>query len=263
MPKFNYTTHIIRLDNGSSVGFTAHNIRLDDGSYTKPDVQVSMEKTPYFIAAKNILETVFPGDKKRVRLADVGCLEGGYAVEFARVGFNVLGIEIRESNFAACNFVKSKTNLPNLQFVKDDAWNITRYGMFDAIFCSGLLYHLDKPKQFLHTLSGITNKIVILQTHFATEIMDLSDNEGLRGSWDQEFADEESFMKRETERWSSWDNRRSFLIQREYLLQAIKDSGFDIVLEQFDSLEPSIVESMLKGYYHTQKRGTFIGIKAG
>jgi 2-polyprenyl-3-methyl-5-hydroxy-6-metoxy-1,4-benzoquinol methylase len=108
MPKFNYTTHIIRLDNGSSVGFTAHNIRLDDGSYTKPDVQVSMEKYPWFIAAKNILETVFPGDKKRVRLADVGCLEGGFAVEFARVGFNVLGIEIRESNFAACNFVNQK-----------------------------------------------------------------------------------------------------------------------------------------------------------
>lgn len=37
-----YTTHIIRVDDGSSVGFTAHNIRLDDGSCTKPDVPITM-----------------------------------------------------------------------------------------------------------------------------------------------------------------------------------------------------------------------------
>src|ERR1051326_3050097 len=260
MMGWDYTPHVIRLDDGSSVEFTAHNIRLDDGSLTKPDELFTMDEHGWFVAAKNILELVFPGEKKRIRLADVGCLEGGFSVEFARMGFDVLGIEIRESNIAACNYVKSKTNLPNLNFVKDNAWNIANYGMFDAIFCSGLLYHLDKPKQFLRTLASATNKIVILQTHFATEAQELSDNEGLRGHWYSEFGDEETFKKRENAKWSSWDNRRSFLIQREYLLQAINDSGFDIVLEQFDSLGPNIVDSMLRGYYHNERRGTFIGI---
>lgn len=251
-----------------TVEFTNHNIRLDDGNLTKPDVGHTMESYPWFISARRILETVFPGDKRHFRLADLGCLEGGYAVEFARMGFQVLGVEVRDTNIAACNYVKSKTNLPDLAFVKDDAWNLAKYGKFDVIFCCGLLYHLDKPKQFLEMLSSITTKLVILQTHFSiTEnlpnefnLSQISENEGLAGRWFKEFPDDESFTNRENLKWSAWDNRRSFWIQREYLLQAIKDVGFDLVMEQFDCWEPNIAESLL-GSYQTWLRGTFIGIK--
>jgi len=96
----------------NSPEFTPHNIRLDDGTLTKPESTQSIETTPWFISARGMLDTVFPGDKSQLRLADLGCLEGGYAVEFARMGFQVLGIEVRESNIAACNYVKSKTHLP-------------------------------------------------------------------------------------------------------------------------------------------------------
>jgi 2-polyprenyl-3-methyl-5-hydroxy-6-metoxy-1,4-benzoquinol methylase len=284
-----------------AVEFTAHNIRLDDGTLTKPDAGYSMEANPWFVSARRILETVFPGEKKRLRLADLGCLEGGYAVEFARMGFQVVGIEVRDANIAACNYVKSKTSLPNLVFVKDNAWNIGKHGMFDVVFCCGLLYHLDRPKKFLETLSSVTTKLMILQTHFSTDnliarflaevsssprllsllptlgkkalakatkgrtgkfyLSRLSENEGLAGQWVTEFANDESFYRRETSKWASWDNRRSFHIQREYLLQAIQDVGFDFVMEQFDSLGPNIAESMLRGYYRTHRRGTFVGIK--
>jgi hypothetical protein len=273
------------------VEFTNHNIRLDDGTFTKPDVGLSMESYAWFVSARRILETVFPGDKNHFRLADLGCLEGGYAVEFARMGFQVLGIEIRDSNIAACNYVKSRTNLPNLEFVKDNALNIAKYGTFDVAFCGGLLYHFDKPKHFLETLSAATTKLVILQTHFSTNtsfrrsrlpswaqkllakvkvenrltnkfnLSPLAENEGLMGRWFTEFADNQSFSERETNKWASWDNSRSFWIQREYLLQAIHDVGFDLVMEQYDSLGPNIAESMLRGYYQTDNRGTFIGIK--
>ena len=89
----------------------------------------------------------------------------------------------------------------------------------------------------------------------------LRKNEGLAGRWQTEFATDESFERRETAKWGSWDNRRPFLIQREYLLQSIQDVGFDCVLEQFDGLGPNIAESMLRGYYRTNRRATFIGIK--
>jgi SAM-dependent methyltransferase len=281
------------------VEFTAHNIRLDDGTLTIPDAACSMEAYPRFLSARRILETVFPGSKDRLRLADIGCLEGGFAVEFARMGFQVLGIEVREDNIAACNFVKSKTTLPNLEFVMDDAWNISNHGVFDVVFCCGLLYHFDRPKQFLEKLSAVTTKLVILQTHFSRDdiytgsrrslwlkellakmnlnasvrvksnsrqtgkfnLSQLSENEGLVGRWYTEFADDESFSKRQTSKWAAWDNRQSFWIQREYLLQAIHDAGFDLVMEQYDSLGPNIAESMLRGSYLTDSRGTFIGIK--
>jgi hypothetical protein len=272
--------------------FTEHNIHLDNGTFTKPEMGFSMETHPWFVSARRILNTVFPGDKNHLRLADLGCLEGGYAVEFARMGFQVVGIEIREANIRLCQYVKANTNLPSLEFIKDDAWNIKKYGLFDVVFCCGLLYHLDKPKQFLHTLSGVTKKLLILQTHFSTETSQLShrlprifrkllarakkqkadpvnkyglslltDNEMLQGRWYTEFAGRKSFDSRDSARCSSWENRRSFWVQKEYLLQAIQDAGFDLVLEQFDSLGPNITESMLQGYYKSSNRGTFIGIK--
>jgi hypothetical protein len=61
-------------------------------------------------------------------------------------------------------------------------------------------------------------------------------------------------------KWASWDNRRSFWIQREYLLQAIRDAGFDAVMEQFDCMAPHIADSMLHEY-KSHGRGMFIGIK--
>lgn len=275
------------------IEFTAHNIRLDDGTLTKPDEGLAMDAYPWLVSARRLLDTVFPGDKRHLRLADVGCLEGGYAVEFARMGFQVLGIEVRESNITACSYVKSRTNLPNLEFVKDNALNIGKHGTFDAVFCCGLFYHLDRPKKFLETLSCVTTKVVILQTHFSTgstnakptvpgwkknvlallgledkeretdkfNLSQLSENEGLLGQWYTEFPNDESFRERENSKWASWDNRQSFWIQREQLIQALQDVGFDLVMEQYDSLGPNIAENMLRGYYQTDRRGTFIGIK--
>lgn len=272
------------------VEFTHHNIRLYDGTFTKPESTRSMAEYPYCISACGILDSIFPGDKSGLRVADIGCLEGGYAVEFARMGFDVLGIEVRESNIAACNYVKSNTDLPNLEFVKDNALNIASHGIFDATFCSGLLYHLDEPQQYLKTLSSVTRKLLILQTQFSLirpidvrlglstrtqQVVDRvlqkepvnfllsapAENEGLPGRWFTEFKDERAFNQREDSRWASWDNRRSFWIQREHLLQAIKDVGFDLVMEQYDHLEPSIAEALLGGSYHANLRGMFIGIK--
>ena len=295
------------------IEFTSHNIRLDNGSFTRPEVGYSMDATKQFVSSRRLLDTVFPGTKNHYRLADLGCLEGGFAVEFARMGFQVLGIEVREANLAACNYVKANTNLPNLEFIKDDARNVAKYGLFDVVFCAGLLYHLDNPKEFLKTLSVVTKKLLILHTHFSTgttqnkehrwfgsarkplarmkrkilafgmarkllvpvkrdnpeaaarfrefNLSELSENEMLRGRWYTEFANDEEFSKRDSSKWSSWDNRRSFWIQREYLLQAIYDVGFDLVLEQFDNLTPNIVESTLKGLYRFETYGAFVGIK--
>jgi SAM-dependent methyltransferase len=250
------------------VTFTAHNIRLDDGSLTRPDAAVTMDAHPWLAAARRVLETVFPEDKSRYRLADLGCLEGGYAVEFARMGFRVLGVEVRDKNIAACRYVQARTRLPNLAFVQDDARNVHTHGPFDAVFCSGLLYHLDRPRQFLADLAAVTTRLLILQTHFATAepsakfpLSDLTEHEGLQGRWYTEFADDAAFQDRGESRWAAWDNRRSFWVRREHLLQALRDVGFDLVLEQFDGLGPDVAGSMTGGYYATDDRGTFVGIK--
>jgi ubiquinone/menaquinone biosynthesis C-methylase UbiE len=250
--------------------FTAHNILLDNGEYTKPEIPISIDAEPWMKSASKILKLVFPNknNENPIKIVDLGCLEGGHSVEFARMGFETLGIEVRDSNFNCCEYVLNKVNLPNLKFVKDDVLNISKYDDFDASFCCGLLYHLDRPKYFLEELAKKTKKLIIIQTHFSIvdnkptrwKLSELTVNEGLSGRWFMEFESDTAEEKRQHMRWSSFENSKSFWIQRETLIGLINDLGFDTVFEQFDSFSPDI-NTKLNVEYNDNLRGTFIGIR--
>jgi hypothetical protein len=244
--------------------FTAHNICLDSGELTKPD-KVLMSDHPVARSTRNLLNLVFPGDKSHLRLVDLGCLEGGYTVEFARMGFQALGIEVRDENFDCCTYVKQRTRLPNLDFAKDTAWNVADYGEFDVSFCCGLLYHLDKPRSFLEILARQTKKLIVLQTHFSVLANDptrfhlspVTENEGLKGRWFQEPT-----VDRERARWASWENSTSFWIQREHLIGLLKDLGFETIFEQLDGYATADLGQKLETEYNDWLRSTFIGMRA-
>lgn len=258
---------INRLSEIGSSTFTAHNILLDDGSQTLASAGYFMSQHPTFLAASRTLRLAFPGGLKGVRIADLGCLEGGYSVEFARLGMDVVGVEARKSNFQNCMMVKSKVNLGNLCFVRDDAWNLENYGRFDAIFCAGLLYHLDRPVAFIDLLGDLCKKVLILGTHFAPEeqssvfsLSDLTENEGAQGRWYEEFPSDFKSDK-EQNKWASWSNDKSFWLRKEYIIQTMREAGFPVVFEQFDGLGSNIAGEMLLGAYRTMHRSTFVGVK--
>jgi 2-polyprenyl-3-methyl-5-hydroxy-6-metoxy-1,4-benzoquinol methylase len=250
--------------------FSAHNIRLDDGTETMPGNGFLVEQTSWCQAAIRTLKTLYPGGLKGKRIVDLGCLEGGFTVAFARLGMEAVGIEVRESNYRNCMIVKQRTDLPNLSFVHDDAWNVGKYGPFDVIFCCGLLYHIDRPIAFIRQLSEVCSKALILNTHFATAspnrrhaLGDLVEHEGVRGRWYQEYdpnavADHTTLDRL---KWASWSNSRSFWIQREYLLETIRAAGFPLVFEQFDAIDGNIATAMLDGYYAEHERSMFVGVK--
>ena len=98
--------------------FTDHSIQLSDGTQTYPTAGFLVEETEYFHAVKRTLNLVSPSGLEGKRIADLGCLEGGYATGFARLGMDAIGIEVRPSNFANCLFLKANVDLPNLDFVK-------------------------------------------------------------------------------------------------------------------------------------------------
>jgi len=250
--------------------FTAHNIRLNDGTQTFP-AQPSMEGHGIFLAAKRTLELVFRGDLKGKSIADLGCLEGGYATEFARLGMNSTGIEVRDSNFQNCLYVKAMTGLQNLNFIKDDAMNIGQHGPFDALFICGLLYHLDKPRKFLEDAARVCKKVMILDTHIAPlqhdnavvhyRLTGTETNEGLRGRWYPEYDSVPVDVLNQM-RWSSWSNNRSFWIEKPYLLQVMKEIGFDMVFEQFDC-ESDIATQYTTGFRAQHARVFLVGVKTG
>jgi hypothetical protein len=212
--------------------FTAHNIELPDGSETMPG-QPRIGAEP---ASESYLRTLHLFCPPPARVADLGSLEGGYAVHFARAGYDVLGIEGRKDNFSTCEWVADRVELPNLRFVLDDVRNIREHGAFNAVLCAGLLYHLDNPVSFLHTLGDVTRRLLIISTNYATEegreldtyplTTELVEHEGSLGRWYEEPVSP----------WSSVGNKRSFWIERRHLLQAMIEAGFPTVFEQFDWL---------------------------
>ena len=61
--------------------------------------------------------------------------------------------------------------------------------------------------------------------------------------------------------WASWQNQRSFWPLRSDRLYAMKDAGFCVILEQYDTLAGNIREAMRTGEHGGLYRSTFIGIK--
>ena len=280
--------------------FTAHNILLPDGSRTIQDKPLLCDEEQ----CKAFLRTIKAGFPDRspqtIRIVDLGCLEGGYSVEFARHGYEVLGIEVREENFANCQYVAEKLQLANLRFVCDDVRNVEKYGMFDVIFCCGLLYHLDAPVSYLQTLGRISRRMLILHTHYAQAksaerctpsrdkelsahvftrmalrviankcmrffksgktsygLSRLTRHEGKQGRWYYEFLPNESTAKVNRMLLTSHGNYRSFWLTKKALVQSIRESGYDLIYEQYDFLDDIVKDT----YIEDLSRSLFIGIK--
>jgi len=272
--------------------FTAHNVLLDNGKKTMNDSQVLISDSALWKSAENTINYILPStktDRSQMRVVDLGCLEGGFTVEFARMGFNAVGIDARDENIEKCNYVQTHLTLPNLKFEKDDARNVQNYGKFDITLCYGLLYHLDNPIDLLKSLSNCTSKLLLLHTHIAPErdlrydfetvnkycirpfqyrfkslryrenygLSSITENEGIRGRWYKEWNKNENREKVEKEVWASYNNHRSFWPLKKDLVSALKQVGFDTVFEQFDFTGD--IFSHNASYYNN--RSMFVAVK--
>jgi SAM-dependent methyltransferase len=222
--------------------FRSHNIELTSGVWTLPGAEPMQKRQPVSQAVEILRDNLPAGST----VLDLGCLEGGFAVEFARAGYDVTGLEVRQSNFARCQYVADRVGLSNLRFVKDDAWQAELLGQFDCVFCGGLLYHIDRVAAFADLLSSLTNQLLIVNTHFAVEsgpqqhkLDPITEHDGYRGRWYTEFPDLATFANREQYHLSSWDNRRSFWLLRDELPRLLTDVGFASVTDLAPLADPT------------------------
>lgn len=144
-----------------------HNIRLADGIYTT----YCEEHYPAHQEIMRVLTHALSGDFPGKRILDIGCLEGYFSAECASQGAEVLGVEGRVINVRKCEFVKSVLGLENLRFVQDNAMAVTRekYGSFEAVLATGLIYHLDDPFTFLENVARLCNGFTLIDTLISFE----------------------------------------------------------------------------------------------
>lgn len=248
--------------------FESHSIELPDGTRTMPREPLLREKAICRSALRSLAAFVPIADPARPpRVIDLGCREGGYALEFARAGYEVLGLEARESNLDRCRLIADAYELPNLSFVRDDARNVGDHGRFDAAFCCGLLYHLDRPVEHLMALGAITDRLLILNTHYAEwpqspyfSLSEMTKSEGVLGKWYVDLPPDASAEQMEASRGASWGNEQSFWIERRHLLESIRGAGFEMILEQHDFMDDVPRDALV--WWDEQQRSQFLGVKA-
>jgi ubiquinone/menaquinone biosynthesis C-methylase UbiE len=193
----------------------------------------------------------------RLRMLDLACLEGHYAIEFALHGARAVGIEVREANLSKARFLKSQLGLDNVEFYQDDVRNLseTKYGRFDVVLCAGLLYHLDSPAvfEFIDRVSEVCDRLAIFETFVSLEpaISQVYKDRSYWGTHYVEHQDKDSPDEKYADLWASIDNTRSFWLTKPSLCNALDHAGFTSAFEQ---LSPSLEHQPLD-------RHTFIAIK--
>ncbi len=215
--------------------FEAHNIQLSENVFTiGPQSHGGHGRHGRFIA---LATSLYGRDLTGLRVLDLACLEGITAIEFAKRGATAVGVEIRDHHLDKARGVASILGLSNASFRTDDVRNVTRekYGEFDIIVCSGILYHLNEPDvfHFVRNIAQCCSRIVIIDTAIARRGAQkvMFEGEPYFGKYAIEHnpGDSDDIKKERT--WASIDNEKSFYLTRASLINLMASSGLNSVSE--------------------------------
>ncbi len=211
--------------------WTDHNIHIAGDLYTIGEDVVSTR-------LRRIVQIVADASReplKNLRVLDLACLEGLYAIEFARQGARTVAIEGRESSIEKARFVQKALGLDNLTLSQDDVRNLSRekHGEFDVVLCLGILYHLDAPDvfRFVENIARVTTGLAVIDTYVSLASKDVRSHEG-KSYWGREVFEHspsDSTEQRLDRVWASLDNPRSFWLTELSLYNLLSACGFTTV----------------------------------
>lgn len=147
---------------------------------------------------------------------ELGSLEGGHSFGLARDSDieRILAIEGRTVNIERAQFVGRLLGVDKVRFIEANLENIelADYGKFDAVFCSGLLYHLPAPWKLIAQCARASSNLFIW-THYAGDA-ETTIVHGFKGKWYREsgFRDPLSGLSQESF-WPTLDCLKAMLAQ--------------------------------------------------
>jgi len=220
--------------------WTAHNVELAPGVFT-----ISSEPSGDEVKLRRVVQVVGDvcGRYDGIRVLDLACLEGMYALELAKRGAEVVAIEGREANIEKARFAARALGL-DVELVQDDVRNLSRetHGEFDVVLCLGILYHFDAPDvfPFVERLAEVCRGALVVDTNVSLSPQDeqRSDGRVYRGEGLFEHDPSSSQEERLRAVWSSLDNPSAWIPTRPSLLSLLARAGFTSVFECFVPAEP-------------------------
>ncbi len=214
--------------------WTAYNINLGQEIQTAPQFAVA------HLRLRRVVQTIADLSTKpwkELHILDLASLEGIFALEFARLGSQVVAIEGREANNARARFAAETLGVENIEFITNDVRNLSleKYGQFDVVLCSGLLYHLagEEGCQFVSSIADVCSRLTIIDTHVGLRNDHSVSWAGhtYHGTAFSEHSPKDSSATKAARTCSSLDNCTSFWITKPSLLNLLRDVGFTSVAE--------------------------------
>jgi hypothetical protein len=222
--------------------WTGHSIPLPHGIVTNP------QRTGANLLLRRIVQTIGDLSLKpwdQLRILDLGSLEGFYALEFAGRGADVVAIEGREANNTHARFAAEVRECRNIEFITDDVRNLgpEKYGLFDVVLCSGILYHLTGHDacRLLASIAKVCKRLTIIDTHVGLRPERSIHWEGhnYSGFAYREHAPKDTPEMKASSKWASLDNEMSFWLTKPSLLNLIRDVGFTTTFEILSPMSSS------------------------
>jgi SAM-dependent methyltransferase len=159
----------------------------------------------------------FPGVAS---ILELGSLEGGHTFPLAALPGveQVVAVEGRPENVARAEVVRQALGVTNVRFVLGnlEELDLTTLGRFDAVYCTGLLYHLPRPWELVSRLREVSERLYVW-TQCAEAAVPGEEAGGYAGRTYRE--------------WGGWDplsglSASSFWPTREELVRLLADAGF-------------------------------------
>jgi len=179
-----------------------------------------------------------------LRILDLGCGEGVYAIEAALRGAQVVALDARTQRMERGAACARRHGLDNMRFIQQDVRMAKReaLGTFDVVYFLGLLYHLDASDLFsvLENVHAMCSDLLIIDTliSLVAEEQVVWRGVSYAGRRHREHGDEDDLELRRSRALKSIDNTFSFHLTRESLVRALAGAGFTSVCECYAPFEP-------------------------
>jgi 2-polyprenyl-3-methyl-5-hydroxy-6-metoxy-1,4-benzoquinol methylase len=174
---------------------------------------------------------------EKLRILDLGCGDGVYAIEAGLRGAEVVALDARTQRMDQGRACAQRHGLGTVRFVQEDVRRVTRaaFGSFDVVYLLGLLYHLDARDVFnvLESIHDLCTGLLVVDTFISLETESQVGWRGqtYEGKCCREHDDGDTDEIRRSRVLKSIDNTFSFRFTRESLLRALHDVGFTSVYE--------------------------------
>ena len=158
-------------------------------------------------------------------ILELSSFEGAHTLQLAapQTTERVVGIEGRAQNLARSQLVAELLGRGNVEFRQEDleTVDLAQHGRFDAVFCAGLLYHLETPWRLVREVARVTDHF-FLDTNYWSGDEDEVEAEGHRGGW----YDEGDYT--DPVRALSGLRKRSFWLTLPSLLKVVTSAGWAV-----------------------------------